>query len=941
MQSSGWGKSRSGRAYVCQACRNYAGNRRGQTSRRFSLSSSALRDDKKQQQKQVQARDASKWYDSVLGQFPGRGPVDDSASTGTKDLMARLSRLENEIRRIRDTGGDVLPTLLGELPPTQRRKVEEELHQKTAQSTTQRPRDQAPAKPAIEDRFMRGSDDAINLRSQQGYLNRLNFCLKKAEIELKADDGSSAESISPAIRKDLWRWYSRCKQNVPNFAARLSTAAWHVLWTSQSIKSPSNPDRNAHIRSLGKDMNACRYKMNADQRVTLIEALFLDGKYDEAAILWERDERDLTGNKNVLERFFDVGIRAFAAKGNPQRAQELSRVLLNRYGAGDARVLIPVLRSWNRSEDESGPQRAWALYIRLKQMLGHRMTPEDYEDISRAFLQAGKAEPALAVFKDMLLIDDPHSRFQSPALYWKALGLVDDVRSLTIDASETAKVSLEAMTVLPPKFQNKFFWGGWMKKLLGAGEADSAVLVIELMYKRGMTPDPKWVNGVIGCWIRMGDSKSYSKAEQLAWEMIEQRKTTVAKQLPGEHDGQPPPKVPLPEDVPALTDRRVPDANLETFNVLVEYYLNRDKHALVESLYEVMTRSTEIDPDVYFMNHVFASRFKTKGPREVWKDYVDWAHETTDAARPDIQTFGCLWECRQLVSSQMEHQANRELRKLQTKAAAEDAAASLNPEDGGQDALSDEASITTASAAAAEDTPPFDRQDMSDLHNFVFIEEKRAMRKASGFPSARALFAEMMDWSFGSSAEEVQEAREEFTTQLYDRILRCFVDNSRPDFFAALVAMHAIKERFGAYPSQDQARMLALALEKDRVQQQHQLASLSTSSSSSSSTDEDSTPRKDLHPDLLPVTPALARLHSERRKILATHKIDGTGSRDFRNNENLYLLSELIRRVKARGHRDMGWLDDSIQRAAWEMGVGAIDTGDYIVGSIVNGPVKE
>ena len=105
----------------------------------------------------------------------------------------------------------------------------------------------------------------------------------------------------------------------------------------------------------------------------------------------------------------------------------------------------------------------------------------------------------------MVTGQDPSN--DSTALYKSALGLAGNLHASSINENDVNKVSLSVLKVLPRRFQNRFFYASWMKKLIGMGEVDSAALVIELMYERGVKPDSKHLNGIIAGWLREGNSK--------------------------------------------------------------------------------------------------------------------------------------------------------------------------------------------------------------------------------------------------------------------------------------------------------------------------------------------------------------------------------------------------------------------------------------------------
>ena len=135
----------------------------------------------------------------------------------------------------------------------------------------------------------------------------------------------------------------------------------------------------------------------------------------------------------------------------------------------------------------------------------------------------------------------------------------------------------QALGSLPFKWQNKFFYASWIKKLLGEGHTEYASKVVELMFERGLRPDAIHLNGLIGAYMRSGDSELQRQGEELGWSMIQKRLELVSQRREGvpfvdlttitETDDGKPIRIPLNMSKP------LPFANEETFNVLGLHYL--------------------------------------------------------------------------------------------------------------------------------------------------------------------------------------------------------------------------------------------------------------------------------------------------------------------------------------------------------------------------------
>jgi pentatricopeptide repeat protein len=95
-------------------------------------------------------------------------------------------------------------------------------------------------------------------------------------------------------------------------------------------------------------------------------------------------------------------------------------------------------------------------------------------------------------------------------------------------------------------------------------------------------------------------------------------------------------------ELPGFMRRRVPPATIETFSILVQYYLRRGKFREVEKLSRHL-QLAEIKPNSFYMNHLLYSLLRGHGQREAWQMYTNMTHE--GGVQPDVSTFACLWDC--------------------------------------------------------------------------------------------------------------------------------------------------------------------------------------------------------------------------------------------------------------------------------------------------------
>ena len=906
MRSSTGSRSTSSPFYVCQTCNFWLARRRPACQRPFSLfrQTKGKRTDPKKEVKD--AKPEVKWFDQVPNPDGKTYQiVPEGNDPETQDLKARIDKLEDDLKNMRDGGVLAIPSLLAHMveqggidasdPPSSRAaqasgetSIHEDLKllKRLAESMLT-------GKDIASDGSRNISRSTVTMktrREQRIYLNRLNGYLKQAEAMGHDED----------TRKQLWRWFARCKQNIPNFLRRVSPETWKTLWNAQSAQEPSNVDRAAHLIAIASDMQASGHDLSPEQRIGYIEALSDQNESTKAIDEWTAGLATLGSNKMISDSFFSLGVQMFASVGDVQRAHDIAYSALNDGKVEDPGILIPLIEAWARDGGIIALRKAWAAYIRLREELGSEMDMDDYDSVCKSFLHAGRADLALGVFKDMMLHGDESKGDDSSVLYLKALQTVGEMQSIASDALELNKISLEALTVLPRRFQNKFFFGSWIKKLLGEDEVDSAALVVELMVARRVQPDPKYLNGIIAAWIRNKDGDSFTKAEAMAWRMIEKRKEFAWKRRALV-------RASIQQDRPIATPSETglsakewgfeTSANLETFSILIDYYWGRQKHDQIRWLHRSL-RLAEIEPDAFFMTRLLRSQLGTDGLRKVWQTYMEWAHWYGSKAKRDFEVFEFLWNCA-LRRAELKPSLGRQVvEEVETSPSKHEVS------------VSDREGDFIATGVDAGNSRPFD-------------DQLPTAKSAAGFPSPRVLFNDMISWFVGLSVKQKEQHRGEFTQAIYDQVIQSLLLDHSGDLVGVLVAMHAMNQHFGTFPHEAVADRLVANVAKNEQQR-------STS------------PHPDgRHAYLVQVAERLGELAAERMMLLEEHGFGGDDDDDdddgsqadndelFKAKENLTLLSTFLRDVLLR-KGDVAQLEHAVQRAAWDMGVGGIETGDHL-----------
>lgn len=578
-----------------------------------------------------------RWYQQLLPWSSKRRRVDPNnpdahEDNEAKSIKRQIRQLEDELQEMEEPEGKTLiEPLIAKLSPEDQRKVrfaimQDELEEKRKElkvaETKRRLAELVPKTTELEIHWQ--------LPPEQGvYLRTLNADIQKAAGNLE----------DQRFRKKLWKSYARCKEFLPPFLHLIPEKSWNVLWACHHMMSTDHPQWASRLIVLSEDVLSAGKELNIYQRILYIEGLRHEGRHDQAITQWQMLKGNLGEDKRAIEEYELLGVRLFASNEDPDRAEKIALNYLRPEKIEESRILIPILSAWAQRGDAIGIKHAWALYLRFKTQVGDNMTMEDYDNVTMSLLKAGQTDLALAVFKDLMLTGEKTDQ-GSIELYKKAASLIGRSVSSAISPEDLNKISLTGLIALPKRFQNKFFYASWLKKLLGMGEADAAATVIELMYERGVRPDSKHLNGIIGAWLRTGNDRDRETAEKMAWAMIHERLDLVKGR--GHHDTSNTQYMPSVQGitVPQHLRRIISPANIETFSLLLQHYGRRGQDDNVNLMQKCLAMA-EIPPNSYFINHLLYVDLRKGQHESAWKRYKQMLHKT----RPDLETFACLWDC--------------------------------------------------------------------------------------------------------------------------------------------------------------------------------------------------------------------------------------------------------------------------------------------------------
>ena len=799
-----------------QACRLASTRRKVVKPRRTILEQQASRPDQQAHDKD-DGEDSIRWFEKDVETGVIRRVAGNPEELEAKELRRKIQALEAELQEYKSEMSDA--DLMAALGPAERAKVERAMQQRDSK----------------KEHLTAGLEVSLELPPLSvPLLKRLNASLHEA-------------AINPHLvqrRKELWRWYCRAKFNIPALPQMMPTRAWEVLWETQDVQSPTNPERLQHTNQILEDMVSVGHPLTQGQRLGYIQTLVDLGKMQMAVQRWEDEqENDPEAGHKILQ----LGVSIFTSLGDVDRAHTILQDYLKRYPAHDPRIILVLIAANAKTGND---HMAFALYLLLRSKLGRDMTMDDYDAVALQFLNRDKKDLALAVFRDMMLqgnqsISDSFDQSKQDELYRAVFDRINLLRSSSANASEVNNISLVAMSAMPHQWQNKYFYASWLKKLIGLGQLDAASKVVEIMYERGVNPDTKHINGLVGAFLRSGDSDLHERGEALGWSMIQQRldftwrrrrfkrqETASVATSVLENEGS--------INIPTHISRTLPRASIETFNVLVLHYVVKQQWAHVHHLHR-MLRPAEIKMESFFMNQLLQTELYTKDQQSAWRHFIKYARVTP----PDLETYNVLWTA--------------ELRHLDRTKTVED---------------------------------------------------------RTGFPPPRQLFSVMLTWLTSMDEKQKDEAKKAFDLDVYGKIAHSFC--AEKDFEGCLVAIHALAQHFGQFPDHDIARVITTAVSN---LPEAQVPSI----------------RGRRGRQQMPVSQArlkntatvLSALAQRRAGTAMEHGIDVQQlNPKERAEENLNLLSEFVRVVLVRSFGGSDAVEPSIEKAAREMGVPGIRTGD-------------
>ncbi|KAL1905565.1 hypothetical protein Sste5344_008649 [Sporothrix stenoceras] len=580
----------------------------------------------------VKVRFFDQQEDGSVRHVSNRSSLGDEVEGELEELEARLRETSQMVKNLEQRGG-----------PTRRRTVrlrrkydmikeverEEELQSLADEAGPAELNEFAGSAAAV-----RIDDTGLSTNARR-HVKNLNNVLRPAARRLENKHQTSSPVggvVDTKIITALWSRYGAARTGLAESWSNVPPAVWNCLWTVLAWKDDKtrNPRRMSHIYYLAKDMQAAGVPLTDAQQLLAMEAMFIEGWPAAALENWRRGAATLGVRPATAVDYWELGVRMCSQQGDLERAERAADRLFSddlqqllqksaRRGdrtkrRGDPRVLFMLIRHAAANDNKD---KAWAIYRRLRDLVEEYerdgMKIEDYDEVVSCFLTANHTEYAFDVFVDMMF---------SGAL---------DVHQQQLQQHRNRPKAL------PSAVANHFFFGKWLKRLIGAGDLDGAYRVLHFMQARGVMTASVQVNGLLGAWLRSGSAANQERADTLAWRMIESRRLFVdlrrrEKQM----------EWPLKLRVGGFTQGEaakasaaastqdseltfVPRATMETFLLMADNYKNRSQLAQLERLWDAFRACEMASSDAYMMNQLLESYVhegRSDEARALYRDLV-------------------------------------------------------------------------------------------------------------------------------------------------------------------------------------------------------------------------------------------------------------------------------------------------------------------------------
>ncbi|KAH7408107.1 hypothetical protein DE146DRAFT_645276 [Phaeosphaeria sp. MPI-PUGE-AT-0046c] len=479
---------------------------------------------------------------------------------------------------------------------------------------------------------------------EEGAENKTTYKARGRLRHLLAIAGSPSVCLDH-IRLPLWRAYCFAKLEDQEVMSRLDYREWDIIWTSQAVETFSNRNRTTHLERLYEDMQSVGVTFTASQRTDYLEALYLNGKEEEAIKGWDADyfESQVEPLKDQDAKHLATGVKLHALVGNPDRARELMEKLFGLFPNEFQTIMMLVFRAHTSSKIANHHETAKDLYDQIKARLGATMKFRDYHSCFVGFLEARMLDSAKDVFRDMVQ-DGFLATSESKKDIQSTLAELHMLYRLGENIETMTSIALDAIECLPPSYHSHLYFD-WMKLAVVVKSPEAATQILNMMYEHGTVPETVHFNLFLEALLRTEESPRVLKAENIGWRMIDEaQKLSASNGTPQPSD----PGAPSDPDAP----RKLPVADVTTVALIMHHHAKSLQWEHVDYLTRQLN-STSIAPNHTIMNVLIDNKVRKGAYADAWAIFKQLTNRTEKDSSanvfPNGATFRHLWKMLRLA----------------------------------------------------------------------------------------------------------------------------------------------------------------------------------------------------------------------------------------------------------------------------------------------------
>ncbi|OLL26848.1 Pentatricopeptide repeat-containing protein, mitochondrial [Neolecta irregularis DAH-3] len=391
-------------------------------------------------------------------------------------------------------------------------------------------------------------------------------------------------------KHETWNLYNRLRA-IPNGLCRLTAKHCHKLWGYIFHLPQRSPGQ---IFELANAQIKFRIPFSLQQQTAYIEALYCLGKKNHAYQIFANGPPPGTLPDT---RWFNVGIQMHAKDRDLLNAEQVLQRLLSTGAAPTSFSFMPLIMNYCLLKNKD---RALLSYSRMKSACPE-IDLQSYEAVLFSFFEAGYPSIAARVYDDILAASLTPSTLTTSVMY-------DHLAKRANNLTELLNLGVRINNINREFAFDPFYYASVMANLCRLNEMDYALVVFKGLRNADEKLDTIHYNIIIGGYLKVNNDMP--AAESLAQDMFKSDGTG-----------------------------KVPQPDVSTFGMLVQWYVDNDQPTKVFSLIQTM-KSLGIKPNTYIANMLLHLWNIRRNRIKFWETFDEMKLQEI---QQDAHTFGMAW----------------------------------------------------------------------------------------------------------------------------------------------------------------------------------------------------------------------------------------------------------------------------------------------------------